>query len=75
LIAQIVMDWCTDGQSPAVVASWCGRAFNGTDRWELSVPVTFVVDHDAVIRFAVTIPNYLRRADPAEVMEALRTVA
>jgi hypothetical protein len=37
--------------------------------------VTFVVDHDAVIRFAVTIPNYLRRADPAEVMEALRTVA
>jgi peroxiredoxin len=50
-------------------------AFNGTNHWELSVPATFVVDRDAVIRFAVAIPSYLRRADPAEVMAALRNVA
>jgi peroxiredoxin len=50
-------------------------AFNGADDWELSIPATFVIDRDRTIRFADADLDYTRRADPADVLAALREMA
>jgi peroxiredoxin len=49
--------------------------FNGTDQHCLPIPATFVVDTDRVIRFAFVDPDYTRRADPADIVATLRTIA
>ena len=49
--------------------------FNGPGEPVLPVPATFVVDTDAIIRFAYANPNYMYRADPADVIRALRNLA
>jgi peroxiredoxin len=41
----------------------------------LPLPATFVVDTDAIIRFAYANPNYMHRADPADVIRALHNLA
>lgn len=45
--------------------------FNGTTEHTLPVPATFVVDTGGIIRFAYANPNYMHRADPADVLAAL----
>jgi peroxiredoxin len=49
--------------------------FNGPGEPVLPVPATFVVNTDAIIRFAYANPNYMYRADPADVIRALRNLA
>lgn len=49
-------------------------AFNSTGDWRLPVPGTFVIDQDRTIRLAIALPNYMYRADPAEVMAVLRKI-
>ncbi len=48
--------------------------FNGSSSWELPVPGTFVLDRDGTVRFAFADPDYTRRAEPADVVEALRAI-
>lgn len=45
---------------------------NGTDTWELPIPATYVIGTDGNIRFAVADPDYRKRAEPTDVLEALR---
>ncbi|HZD14728.1 MAG TPA: peroxiredoxin-like family protein [Pseudonocardiaceae bacterium] len=45
--------------------------FNGTTEHTLPIPATLVVDTGGIIRFAYANPNYMHRADPADVLAAL----
>ena len=45
--------------------------FNGTTEHTLPIAATFVVDTGGIIRFAYANPNYMHRADPADVITAL----
>jgi peroxiredoxin len=49
-------------------------AFNGTDDWTLPIPATFVLDSDGVVRSRFADPDYTRRADPADIVAALRPI-
>lgn len=45
---------------------------NGSDKWELPVPGTFVIDTKGVVRFAHVDPNFMTgRADPEAVLDML----
>ncbi len=47
---------------------------NGTDRWEIPLPATYVVDPAGAIRFAFVDADYRNRAEPADIVEVLRTL-
>ena len=47
-------------------------AVNGVDAWELPVPATYVIGTDGVIRSAFVEADYTQRADPRDVIDALR---
>ena len=46
--------------------------FNGDDSGELPLAATYVIDRDGVIRWAFLDADYRNRAEPADVIEALR---
>lgn len=48
--------------------------FNGDDSWELPMPGTFVLDRAGVVRLAHVDPDYMKRLEPAAILDALRTV-
>ena len=47
---------------------------NGEPSWTLPMPARYVVDGSGVIRYARVHPDYTRRPEPAETIEALRTL-
>ena len=47
-------------------------AMNGTAGWELPIPATYVVAPDGTVRYAFADANFRRRAEPADVLAALR---
>ena len=47
---------------------------NGDDSWELPIPGTFVIGRDRTIAYAFVDPDYTRRAEPAELLDALSRV-
>jgi peroxiredoxin len=46
-------------------------AINGNSAWELPVPATFIIGRDRRIRWAHVDANYHRRAEPADILQAL----
>ncbi|WP_326568900.1 peroxiredoxin-like family protein [Amycolatopsis rhabdoformis] len=50
-------------------------AFNGSDVAEVPLPATYVVDRLGVVRFAFVAADYTRRAEPAELLAAVRELA
>jgi peroxiredoxin len=48
--------------------------YNGDDSWELPVPGTFVIARDGRIRLAFVDGDYSRRLEPAEILQALRSL-
>jgi peroxiredoxin len=40
---------------------------NGTGKWELPIPATYVIDREGIIRYAFVDLNHRRRAEPSEV--------
>ena len=48
--------------------------FNGDDSWELPMPGTFVLDRGGVVRLAHVDPDYMKRLEPAAILESLRAV-
>ncbi len=50
-------------------------AVNGEPSWTLPMPGRFVVAPDGVIAYAEVNPDYTRRPDPADMMDALRQAA
>jgi len=47
---------------------------NGTDKFELPIPATYVVDRTGVIRHSYIDVDYTRRMEPADVVQALKNV-
>ncbi len=45
---------------------------NGDGTWRLPVPARFVIDRGGVIRAVDADPDYTRRPEPAETVDALR---
>jgi peroxiredoxin len=50
-------------------------AMNGTDKWELPIPATYVIDRNRTIRFAFVDLNHRRRAEPSEVAAIAASLA
>jgi peroxiredoxin len=49
-------------------------ARHGNEGWFIPMPATFVVDQQAVIRYAFVNVDFTRRADPAEIVAILRSI-
>jgi peroxiredoxin len=47
---------------------------NGTGEWELAYPAVVVVDRDRTIRYIDVHPNYTTRTEPAEILEAVKSL-
>jgi peroxiredoxin len=47
---------------------------NGNGQWVLPVPATFVIDKSGVIQFAHVEADYRERAEPADVLSAVRSL-
>jgi len=47
------------------------QARHGSGRAELVITATYVVDSDGIIRYAYLEPDYTRRAEPDDIIEAL----
>jgi peroxiredoxin len=46
--------------------------FNGDDSWEIPMPGTFVLDRAGVVRLAHVDPDWMKRLEPAAILDALR---
>jgi peroxiredoxin len=47
------------------------RVRNGSSRWELPIPATYIVDREGIVRFAYVDPDYRRRLEPDDLVAAL----
>jgi len=47
---------------------------NGTDKFELPIPATYVVDRTGVIKYAYIDADYTKRMEPADIIETLKTL-
>ena len=45
--------------------------FNGDESWELPIPASFIVGTDGIIAYASADPDYTRRPEPEELLEAI----
>jgi peroxiredoxin len=48
------------------------KDYNGDDTQELPMPATYVIDTAGIIRYAFVDPDYRKRAEPSDVLAALR---
>lgn len=49
-------------------------AHNGDESYELPVPATFVIDRDRTIRYRFADADYTKRAEPSEVLAAVKAL-
>ena len=52
--------------------NWDLAAINGTEKVEIPIPATYVVDREGVIQFAFVQSDYTQRAEPERILEVLR---
>ena len=50
------------------------ETFNGVDTNELPIPATYVIGTDGFIKYAFIDPDYRKRAEPADILEVLKTL-
>ncbi len=48
---------------------------NGDDSWTLPIPATYVINRDGTVFWAEVNANYTERAEPADVLKALREIS
>jgi peroxiredoxin len=48
--------------------------YNGDVSWVLPIPGRFIVDGEGFIRYAEADPDYMTRPEPADTLEALRSL-
>jgi peroxiredoxin len=48
---------------------------NGSEGRVLPIPATFVIDSGGTVRYAYVNPDYMHRADPADILTTLREIA
>ena len=46
---------------------------NGDPSWELPLPATYILERDGAVLYAFADADHMRRAEPTELMERLRT--
>jgi peroxiredoxin len=72
------MRWCSiwrSGLAPERLLSELGRVlprYQGNDAWMLPIPAAFVVDRQGVVRYRFLDPDFRRRMDISQLIEALR---
>ena len=54
--------------------NWDLVAINGTQKVELPIPATYVVDREGIIQFAFVQSDYTQRAEPERILEILRKI-
>lgn len=47
---------------------------NGDDSWSLPIPATYVINQDGTVVWADVNANYTQRAEPSDVLQALRKI-
>lgn len=47
-------------------------AYNGDELYELPIPATYIINSDRTIRYSFVNADYTQRAEPSEILEALR---
>jgi peroxiredoxin len=52
--------------------NWDLIAINGTEKVELPMPATYVVDREGIVQFAFVNSDYTQRAEPEEILEVLK---
>ena len=52
--------------------NWDLASINGTEKVELPIPATYVVDREGVIQFAFVQSDYTQRAEPERILKVLR---
>ncbi|RIX50281.1 AhpC/TSA family protein [Paenibacillus nanensis] len=45
--------------------------FNQSERWVLPVPATYIIDQEGIVRYASVDPDFMRRAEPQDVLKEL----
>ncbi len=48
---------------------------HGNDAWIIPIPATFVVDREGIIRYAFVEPEFVRRAEPADIIAVLKQLS
>jgi peroxiredoxin len=48
---------------------------HGNEAWIIPIPAAFVVDRDAVVRYAFVEPGFVRRAEPRDIIAVLRQLS
>jgi len=48
---------------------------NGTDKWELPIPATYVIDQDMTVKFVFDDKNHRKRADYKDVLKVVEKLA
>ena len=48
---------------------------HGNDAWVIPIPAAFVVDQSGIVRYAFVEPEFVRRAEPAEIIAVLRQIS
>lgn len=48
---------------------------NGTNKWELPIPATYVIDQDMTVRFVYDDEDYSKRANHKDVLKAVKEIA
>lgn len=49
--------------------------FNQSDRWLLPVPATYIIDTKGIIRRAHVDPDFMKRMEPEEIIEELKSLS
>lgn len=50
------------------------KARNGMDTFELPIPATYVIARDGIIRLAFVDPDYTKRLEPEEIVQAVQAL-
>ncbi|WP_426445545.1 peroxiredoxin-like family protein [Paenibacillus sp. S-38] len=46
--------------------------YNGTSRWVLPVPATYLIDQEGIIRYAGVNPEFMKRTEPQDIVDELK---
>lgn len=47
---------------------------NGEDGWTLAIPARYIISTEGIIRYARVDPDYTRRPEPSETLDALKSI-
>ena len=48
---------------------------HGNDAWIIPIPATYVVDREGIVRYAFVEPEFVRRAEPDDIVAVLKQLS